>query len=231
MVYDESLFFHPEPVEQPKKPKRDLKEFAYGSKYKFYQWSLSATIDNYLKLPSFWPTPFLHCPFAPKCRPFLGMRQLIVLWIFVRIFLFVRLNPALILSDLIAWFIKSHSFDILLQESSLFLFLFFCCLTPFASLFLPLYWALHELKLLHLLFNTSISLLYSFLPKLFNSHPSFEADLSCRKKVSLSFSHSLFFKLLHYNAKKRKRAVEAWIFASFSKVASSMSWASRGSGW
>ncbi len=37
MVYEESLFFHPEPAEQPKKPKRDLKEFAYGSKYKFYQ--------------------------------------------------------------------------------------------------------------------------------------------------------------------------------------------------
>lgn len=37
MVYEESLFYHPEPAEQPKKPKRDLKEFAYGSKYKFYQ--------------------------------------------------------------------------------------------------------------------------------------------------------------------------------------------------
>lgn len=38
MVYEESLFFHPETVtEQPKKAKRDLKEFAYGSKYKFYQ--------------------------------------------------------------------------------------------------------------------------------------------------------------------------------------------------
>ena len=37
MVYDESLAYHPEVAEQPKKPKRDLKEFAYGSKYKFAQ--------------------------------------------------------------------------------------------------------------------------------------------------------------------------------------------------
>ncbi len=37
MVYDESLVFHPEVVEASKKPKRDLKQFAYGSKYKFYQ--------------------------------------------------------------------------------------------------------------------------------------------------------------------------------------------------
>lgn len=39
MVYEESLFYHPETVEPvaAKKPKRDLKDFAYGSKYKFYQ--------------------------------------------------------------------------------------------------------------------------------------------------------------------------------------------------
>jgi hypothetical protein len=43
MVYDESLFYHPEtkdikePV-QPLKPKpKEGKEFGYGSKYKFYQ--------------------------------------------------------------------------------------------------------------------------------------------------------------------------------------------------
>jgi len=34
MVYEESLFFHPEVKEEIKK-KKEVKDFAYGSKYKF----------------------------------------------------------------------------------------------------------------------------------------------------------------------------------------------------
>lgn len=37
MVYDESLFYHPEVKESVQtKPKKDMKEYGYGSKYRFY---------------------------------------------------------------------------------------------------------------------------------------------------------------------------------------------------
>ena len=43
MVYEESLYYHPEQPpqqheqQQQKKPKRDIKDYAYGSRYRFYQ--------------------------------------------------------------------------------------------------------------------------------------------------------------------------------------------------
>lgn len=43
MVYEESLFYHPdvkevkEPVQSLKPKPKEAKELAYGSKYKFYQ--------------------------------------------------------------------------------------------------------------------------------------------------------------------------------------------------